>query len=221
MEFSGVREGGVSLYAFLKTEGLSLQEFTNDYKRDDVVPVGILSAVVNLSGKGESWNDLVSYLNGKGELQIREGIVRGVNHDIFGIITDAADAGLPLESASVKKVIEKSFAAGILSYQDINEVFVIDHGVLKVKDMFLRSSDVLMSVTASLDLLRMHLNAEASLRPFEEKLMSEKGAINVKPVITLLFSGPFARPVRSIHIESLIDFLKIRRLGQRSQDPLL
>jgi hypothetical protein len=176
--------------------------------QSDGVPVatGTLNAVLELEGRGRSVAATVATLAGNGSFSIRGGTVAALDPAAFAATLAAADAGLKLDEASVRRVFEDNLGGGRLVFGDISGSITVAGGVLRLPSLAVETAAADLRGTASADLAAATLAADwtVSVDPGERDL---KGVL---PAASIRFSGPIEAPARTLDVTPLVAYLTLR-----------
>ena len=205
-------DGQASISGSLKIEGAALEEFVWT-RNARAVATGTADVGLDFDGTGRSLAAVVSSLAGGATLQVRDGEIRGLNPNAFGLVIRAADAGLTLDDESVRDAFLSHLDAGTLPFSTLEASGAIAGGVLRVNTLRLDTPSASVFGGAQVDLSERQLSSEISLKVDP----GEDAVTGAEPQVGLVFSGPLEAPGRQIDIAPFTAYLTLRAFEQEVQ----
>ena len=161
-------------------------------------------------GTGRSVAGIVSSLGGGGTFTIKDGEIRSLNPDAFGLVIRAADAGLDLTDEEIRKAFASHLDTGVLPFDTIEGTFSITGGVARMRNVSVDNEEAALFGNAQADLESGTLESDFSLRVDP----GENAVTGADPQVGLVFSGPIEAPSRQIDIAPFTAFLTLRAFEQ-------
>ncbi|AXS41310.1 AsmA family protein [Breoghania sp. L-A4] len=171
---------------------------------------GLLDLSVDFEGAGRSVSGIVAGLAGGGTFHVGNGELRGISTAAFGSVIRAADAGLALEDAAIRKVFLSHLDAGNLPFKALDGSLTLAAGTVRARNVTVDTDRAKAFGTATIDLERWELESDWALKVDP----GENAVTGAEPQVGLLFRGPLDDPSRSIDIAPLTAFLTLRAFEQ-------
>ncbi|MBD8890546.1 AsmA-like C-terminal region-containing protein [Roseibium litorale] len=200
-------EGSVS--GHLKLADASLQSLVWQSGGRSVA-TGDLNLVADFEGAGRSIAAMVSGLTGGGTFQIRQGELRNLNPQAFGLVMRAADAGMDLDEDKIRDLFLNYLDAGSLSFDTLEGALTIVGGRASARNISVDSKEAGIFGSAQIDLNDWTVDSDFSLKVDP----GENAVTGADPQVGLLFTGPLDAPVRTIDTSPFTAFLTLRAFEQ-------
>ncbi|MAA97387.1 MAG: ArsR family transcriptional regulator [Stappia sp.] len=205
-------DGQASISGSVKVEDAALEEFVWT-RNARAVAKGTVDVGLDFDGTGRSLSAVVASLAGGATLQVRDGEIRGLNPNAFGLVIRAADAGLTLDDENVREAFLSHLDAGVLPFSTLEASGAIAGGVLRVNTLRLDTPSASVFGGAQVDLSQRRLSSEISLKVDP----GEDAVTGAEPQVGLVFSGPLDAPERQIDIAPFTAYLTLRAFEQEVQ----
>ncbi|MBB99588.1 MAG: ArsR family transcriptional regulator [Rhodobacteraceae bacterium] len=205
-------DGQAGLTLSMRVENGALGDFI--WRRNArPVATGRMDLSLDLEGTGRSLAGIVSGLAGGATLSIRDGEIRGINPEAFGLVIRAADAGLELDDAAVRSAFESYLDAGRLPFEALEAGATVAGGVVRVSNVTLDNTSATVFGNARIDLDAQTLDSDFSLKVDP----GAEAVTGAEPEVGLVFSGALGDPGRSIDIAPFTAFLTLRAFEREVQ----
>ena len=150
---------------------------------------GTMDYESRLSSRGQSEFELVSALQGDGQLTMRDGIIDGIDLEAIGALLETQKKEVDLLALA-----QNATKSGSTPFDRLSGTFSISGGMLETKDLTLVSPVATGETTAVIDVPAREINARSSFR-----LTDHPDA----PPIGIWHSGPVANPRTVLNIKAM------------------
>lgn len=174
------------------------------------VATGDLNLVADFEGAGRSISAMVSGLTGGGTFQIRQGELRSLSPQAFGLVMRATDAGMDLNEDKIRDLFLSYLDAGSLSFDTLEGALTIVGGRASARNISVDAKDAGIFGSAQVDLNDWTVESDFSLKVDP----GENAVTGADPQVGLLFNGPLEAPVRTIDTSPFTAFLTLRAFEQ-------
>ncbi|MBL6432342.1 MAG: hypothetical protein HPM95_19755 [Alphaproteobacteria bacterium] len=154
----------------------------------------------------------MSGLAGGATLSIRDGEIRGINPEAFGLVIRAADAGLELDDAAVRSAFESYLDAGRLPFEALEAGATVAGGVVRVSNVTLDNTSATVFGNARIDLDAQTLDSDFSLKVDP----GAEAVTGAEPEVGLVFRGA-GRSGSLYRYRSFTAFLTLRAFEREVQ----
>ena len=178
----------------------------------DGVISGGLALDIALEGTGKSPLALIGALEGNGRITLTKGRLARFDPAALTAAIRAADAGMAIDAARVRTVVESALAKGALPIRRAEAGISIEGGQARLlSNPTLEARDVDLAVVGLVNLAEGVIDARATLSGMFG------AATNALPQIVVALKGPIDAPERTIDVTALTSWLALRAIEQQSK----
>ncbi|HEY0442273.1 MAG TPA: AsmA family protein [Xanthobacteraceae bacterium] len=173
---------------------------------------GRVNLQLDLKGGGRTPAAFAGTLGGSGTLSIERVELAGFDPQMFVRLVHAADEETGIDPARVKSLVERAIDAGRLRIGQADGALSVVAGQLRLANMIARGEGADLSVSGSIDLVKLTVDARLTL----QGAVSDGAALG-RPEIDVALKGPVAAPQRSIDVSNLVGWLTLRSVEQQAK----
>ena len=188
-------QGALHVNSVQKLENLQVGPFVQDLAQQDII-TGTARVNSNIRTWGHNNDDFVKNMNGKAEISLSDGIIKGV--DIERMIREV----FALAAGQISTVSEEGGETG---FTRMGASFVITNGVAVSRDLIMNSPVLGLQGDMTVDLPGLHLQSRSQIS-IDGALKEELAArYNLRQVtIPLMVQGPFDNLSFSLDSETIV-----------------
>ncbi len=200
------RSGGeASITGNVKLQDAALEDLV--WKRQGrPVSTGTLELTADFESVGRSVAGLVSGLTGGGTFSVKNGEVRGISPEAFGLVTRAVDAGLELEADKILQAFSSHLDASIFAFRSVNGNIAIAAGQARARNVNVEADRASATGTALVDLEDWKIDSDWTIKVD----LLDDAVTGAEPQVGLVFRGTLDSPDRTIDISQFTSYLTLR-----------
>lgn len=170
------------------------------------VATGTLDVNAQFETGGRSIAAMAAGLSGGGTVALKDGELRALNPEAFGLIIRAADSGLQLEEDKIRSLFASQLDAGTLPFTSIEGSLSIAAGRVSLRNLSAEGTAAALLGSGQINLNDWTVQADLSLKADA----GEDAVAGAEPQAGVIFSGPLGNPERRIDTGPLMAFLTLR-----------
>ena len=170
------------------------------------VATGTLDVNAQFETSGRSIAAMAAGLSGGGTVALKDGELRALNPEAFGLIIRAADSGLQLEEDKIRSLFASQLDAGTLPFTSIEGSLSIAAGRVSLRNLSAEGTAAALLGSGQINLNDWTVQADLSLKADA----GEDAVAGAEPQAGVIFSGPLGNPERRIDTRPLMAFLTLR-----------
>ena len=199
----GREENDLFLGASMDLVGLRSEDIAWRWNGTPVI-AGELDASFVVSGKGISPAGLVTSLQGRAEIDIQPGQIRGLSSSLVDDLIEKTNSGILLEGTALETFVALHLDAASLSFSGLSGQLSMDGGQLRAEGLSVEGLPLEVKANMVIDLGKRLLDSNWQL------VYPSRGEAT-QPRLGLRFLGPIETPRRLIDIGPLDAYLGLRR----------
>jgi large subunit ribosomal protein L24 len=150
-------------------------------------------------------------LTGFGAITLDQAKLVGLNPDVFGAVTRAAELGIPIGGNRIREFVTGALDNGGLPVSKASAAISVNAGQARLRDIAIRAEGADLKAVVNLDLGDGMLDALLTLDPPSQA--AEPG----HPTLMVALKGTLPAPTRSVDTGLLTGWLTLRELEQQSK----
>ncbi len=174
---------------------------------------GRFATQVDVEGVGLSPLALIGSLSGNGTMSLSQAQLAGLNAKAFDAATQAADQGVPPETAKIGDIVITALDSGRLAVPSAEGVITIAAGQVRLTNMVAQAQGADLAVTGAADLVEGNINARLTL---SSSVVIPNAGTN-RPTVSVSLKGPIGAPKRSVDVSALTTWLTLRAVEQQTR----
>ena len=172
---------------------------------------GRFATQIDLEGAGLSPLAVIGSLSGNGTVSLSQAQLAGFDPKAFGAATQAADQGVPPETAKIGDIVVTALDSGRLAVPSAEGVVTIAAGQVRLTNMAAQAQGADLTVSGTVDLVEGNLGARLMLSA------PAPGTATERPAVLVSLKGPIAAPKRSVDVSALTTWLTLRAVEQQTK----
>jgi len=178
---------------------------------DQPATAGRLALQAELEGSGRSPAAFVGSLAGFGTVTLEKARLGGLNPDVFGAVTRAAELGIPIDGARIREFVIGALDNAGLPVSKASAAISIGAGQARLRDIVIKADGADLHANVNVDLANAMLDALLTL----DAPPSTAGAVH--PAVLVALKGSLPAPKRTVDTSLLTSWLTLRAVEQQSR----